>query len=222
MQNKVVDSAECAISDIRSGASIFVGGFGGAGIPKRMLAALNHSSDAKDLTLINNNAGSGDENFLALISSGRVRRIICSYPRMPGSHIILEQIKKGTLTVDVMPQGTLIERIRAAGSGLGPFFTPTGYGTLFAEGKEVRVINGRGYVLEEPLPADYALICAHQSDPLGNLVYRYAQRNFGPAMCMAASVTIAEVDEVVCVGNLDPCHVVTPGVFVDRIVEGAK
>lgn len=218
MQDKLMDSAAQAVADVRSGASILVGGFGGAGIPSLLLAALLARTTVRDLTLVNNNAGAGDASFLALVTSGRVRRIVCSYPRMPGSDAIRAQVVAGRLEVEVMPQGTLVERMRAAGAGLGPFFTPTGYGTPFAEGKETRVIDGRGYVLESPLHADYAFIRAAQADRIGNLFYRYAQRNFGPVMCTAAATTIVEADAVVDTGSLDPCHVVTPSVFVDRII----
>lgn len=222
MKNKVMTSIAEAVAEIPSGATILVGGFGGAGLPTELLAALLETTTVRDLTLVNNNAGSGDASFLGLVAAGRVRKIVCSYPRMPGSaDVIREQIAKNGLEVDVMPQGTLVERMRAAGAGLGPFFTPTGYGTSFARGKEVRVIDGRGYVLEQPLPADYAFVRASHADRLGNLLYRYAQRNFGPVMCTAAAVTIVEADEVVETGSLDPCQIVTPNVFVDCIVRRA-
>ncbi|TDF64505.1 3-oxoacid CoA-transferase subunit A [Cupriavidus sp. L7L] len=218
MQNKVMTSTAEAVADIPSGATILVGGFGGSGVPTELLAALLETTTARDLTLVNNNAGSGDANFLGLVAAGRVSKIVCSYPRTPGSEVIREQIAKGGLVVEVMPQGTLVERMRAAGAGLGPFFTPAGYGMPFARGKEVREIDGRGYVLEQPLPADYALVRASHADQLGNLVYRHAQRNFGPVMCTAAAITIAEADEVVETGSLDPSHVVTPSIFVARVV----
>ncbi|SOZ10143.1 3-oxoacid CoA-transferase subunit A [Cupriavidus taiwanensis] len=218
MQDKVIASAAEAVADIRSGASIFVGGFGGSGIPTQLLAALLARTSVTDLTLVNNNAGAGDASFVALVRAGRVRRIVCSYPRMPGSEVLRELVLAGKLEVDVMPQGTLVERIRGAGAGLGPFFTPTGYGTPFASGKESRVIDGRGYILEQPLHADYAFINAWRADRLGNLEYRYAQRNFGPVMCTAAKTTIVEADAIVATGALDPCHIVTPSVFVSRVV----
>ncbi|WP_439686734.1 3-oxoacid CoA-transferase subunit A [Cupriavidus oxalaticus] len=218
MQDKLIASAAEAVADIRSGSSIFVGGFGGAGIPKQLLAALLGTTSVTDLTLINNNAGAGDPGFLELVRRERVRRIVCSYPRMPGSELLRDLVLAGKLEIDVMPQGTLVERIRAAGAGLGPFFTPTGYGTPFASGKESRVIDGRGYILEQPLHADYAFINAWRSDRLGNLEYRYAQRNFGPVMCTAAKTTIVEADAVLETGSLDPCHIVTPSVFVNRVV----
>ena len=216
-RNKQTDMS-AAIRDIRSGASMFVGGFGGSGIPAELLRALCEDTDVGDLTLINNNPGAGDPNFLRLVDAGRVRRILCSYPRMPGSETIRRQVEAGKLAVEVMPQGTFVERMRAAGAGLGPFFTPTGYGTAFARDKECRVINGRGYVLEQPLHADFAFVKACTADYSGNLVYRYAQRNFGPVMCMAAGVTLVEVESLVPVGELDPVDVVTPGILVDRLV----
>lgn len=218
-KNKLSALAE-AVADIPSGASIFVGGFGGSGIPARLLWALSHESAARDLTLINNNAGAGDPSFNALVDTGRVARIICSYPRMPGSQNIRRGVEQGRLVVEVMPQGTFVERIRAAGTGLGPFFTPTGYGTAFAHGKECRVIDGKGYVLEAPLRADFAFVRAALADESGNLIYRFAQRNFGPVMCMAAGVSIAEVQNLVLPGELDPCQINTPGLLVDRLVKG--
>lgn len=208
-----------AVADIASGASIFVGGFGGSGIPCELLAALCEHSGAGELTLINNNAGAGDPSFNQLVDTGRVARIICSYPRMPGSQNIRRRVEEGSLVVEVMPQGTFVERMRAAGAGLGPFFTPTGYGTAFAQGKECRVIDGKGYVLEQPLRADFAFVRASLADEAGNLIYRFAQRNFGPVMCMAAGVTIAEVQTLVPPGELDPCQIVTPGLLVDRLVK---
>jgi 3-oxoadipate CoA-transferase alpha subunit len=218
MQNKIVALSD-AVADIPSGSTIFVSGFGGSGIPERLLAALYESSAASDLTLVNNNAGAGNPSFLKLVETGRVARIVCSYPRMPGSDSIRRMVEAKALVVDVMPQGTLVERIRAAGAGLGPFFTPTGYGTFFANGKETRIVNGRGYVLEQPLFADYAFVKAAVADTIGNLTFRYAQRNFGPVMCTAAKTTLVEVDTVVEVGQIDPCHVVTPGIFVNRLIK---
>ena len=208
-----------AVADIPSGASIFIGGFGGAGMPARLLEALCARTEVDNLTLINNNAGAADVSFLQLVESGRVSRILCSYPRMPGSEPIRRQVQAGQLEVLVMSQGTFVERIRAAGAGLGPFYTPTGYGTRFAEGKQTCMYQGRGHVLEEPLHADYAFVKADVADAMGNLTYRLAQRNFGPVMCTAARVTIVEAREVVTPGDLAPSSVVTPGVFVNRLVE---
>jgi len=218
MKDKTCLDAQDALRDVESGAAIFVGGFGGSGIPARLLAALLAKPGVRDLTLINNNAGAGETSFLALVAAGRVSRIVCSYPRMPGNDVIRERAQTGSLAVEVMPQGTLVERIRAGGAGMGPFFSPTGYGTPLAEGKETRVYGGRGYVLEEPLRADFAFVRAHRADRLGNLVYRRAQRNFGPVMCTAARTTIAEVDEILPCGALDPDLIVTPSLFVHRLL----
>lgn len=220
MNNKECETVEEALSDVQSGASVFVGGFGGSGIPQKLLAGLLAREGVRDLTLINNNAGAGESSFLSLVAAGRVRRIVCSYPRMPGNDVIRKLVEAGKLTVDVMPQGTLVERIRAAGAGMGPFYSPTGYGTPLAEHKETRIFNGRGFVLEEPLYADFAFIRAHKADGLGNLIYRYAQRNFGPVMCMAATTTIVEVDEIVPAGSLPPDAIVTPSLFVQRLIRG--
>ncbi|WP_066269972.1 3-oxoacid CoA-transferase subunit A [Hydrogenophaga palleronii] len=219
MLDKTCHSVPEALRDVMSGASIYVGGFGGSGIPARLLLGLLDKEGVKDLTLINNNAGAGDTSFLGLVRAGRVSRIVCSYPRMPGNEVLREQIEAGRLQVDVMPQGTLVERIRAAGAGLGPFFTPTGFGTPLAQGKETRMYQGRGYVLEEPLAADFAFVRASQADAAGNLVYRYAQRNFGPIMCMGATTTIVEVEQIVALGALAPDVIVTPSLFVNRLLQ---
>lgn len=210
---------QAAVADIPSGASIFVGGFGGSGIPARLLEALCARTEVGELTLINNNAGAGDPSFLRMVETGRVARILCSYPRMPGSDPIRRLVEAGKLVLEVMPQGTFVERIRAAGAGLGPFFTPTGFGTRFAEGKQTCVYQGRGQILEQPLHADYAFIQADTADAMGNLRYRLAQRNFGPVMCTAARTTIVETPHVVMPGDLVPEQVVTPCVFVQRLVE---
>lgn len=221
MSDKICENVAAAVTEVFSGASVLVGGFGGAGIPAGLLRALLERREVGDLTLVNNNAGSGDPSFLELIRTGRVRRVICSYPRMPGSEALAARVAAGDVRLEVVPQGTLVERLRAGGAGLGPFFTPTGYGTPIATGKETREIDGRGYVLEQPLSADFAFIRAHRADRLGNLVYRYSQRNFGPVMCMAARTTIVEAEEIVAPGDIDPCHVVTPSAFVKRIVKEA-
>ena len=210
---------QAAVADIPSGASIFIGGFGGAGLPARLLEALCARPQVSNLTLINNNAGASDPSFLRMVESGRVSRILCSYPRMPGSEPIRRLVEEGKLEVEVMSQGTFVERIRAAGAGLGPFFTPTGYGTRFAEGKQSCMYGGRGHILEEPLHADYAFVKADVSDASGNLTYRLAQRNFGPVMCTAARITIVEASKVVEPGEIEPSLVVTPGIFVNRLVE---
>lgn len=215
---KICPSLEQAVSDVPDGASIMIGGFGDAGVPFRMIDVLI-AQGAKDLTLISNNAGTGDSGIAALIKRGRVKKMVCSFPRQANASAFDERYLKGELILELVPQGNLAERIRAAGAGIGAFFTPTAYGTLLAEGKETREINGRQYVLEYPIFADYAFIKAHKGDPLGNLVYSKTARNFGPVMATAAKCTIAQVSEVVGVGDLDPEAIVTPGIFVKRLVE---
>lgn len=218
MVDKIVPDLEQAIAGIPDGATVMIGGFGNAGMPKRLIDALI-AQGAKDLTVVNNNAGNGDTGLAALLAAGRVRKIICSFPRQTDSHVFDGLYRAGKIELELTPQGNLAERIRAAGAGIGGFFTPTGYGTLLAEGKETRLINGRHYVLESPIHADFALIKALKADRWGNLVYRKAARNFGPIMAMAAKCTIAQVDEVVPLGELDPEVIVTPGIFVQRVVQ---
>jgi 3-oxoadipate CoA-transferase alpha subunit len=215
--NKIRPSLQDALADIPDGASIMIGGFGDAGVPFEMIDALVEQG-AKGLTIISNNAGTGEEGIAKLIKLDRVKKIVCSFPRQADSKAFDERYLKGELILDLVPQGNLAERIRAAGAGIGAFFTPTAYGTLLADGKETREIDGRHYVLEYPIRADYAFIKAHKGDALGNLVYRKTARNFGPVMATAAACTIAQVSEVVAVGDLDPEHVVTPGIFVKRVV----
>jgi 3-oxoadipate CoA-transferase alpha subunit len=212
-----------AVADVHDGATIMIGGFGNAGMPRALIDALI-AQGARDLTIVNNNAGNGDTGLAALLAAGRVRKIICSFPRQTDSHVFDGLYRSGKIELELTPQGNLAERIRAAGAGIGGFFSPTGYGTLLAEGKETRLINGRHYVLESPIHADYALIKALKADRWGNLVYRKAARNFGPIMAMAAKCTIAQVDEVVALGDLDPEVIITPGIFVKRVVqsEGEK
>ena len=212
-----------ALADVHDGATIMIGGFGNAGMPRALIDALI-AQGARDLTIVNNNAGNGDTGLAALLAAGRVRKIICSFPRQTDSHVFDGLYRSGKIELELTPQGNLAERIRAAGAGIGGFFSPTGYGTLLAEGKETRLINGRHYVLESPIHADYALIKALKADRWGNLVYRKAARNFGPIMAMAAECTIAQVDEVVALGDLDPEVIITPGIFVKRVVqsEGEK
>jgi 3-oxoadipate CoA-transferase alpha subunit len=212
-----------ALADVHDGATIMIGGFGNAGMPRALIDALI-AQGARDLTIVNNNAGNGDTGLAALLAAGRVRKIICSFPRQTDSHVFDGLYRSGKIELELTPQGNLAERIRAAGAGIGGFFSPTGYGTLLAEGKETRLINGRHYVLESPIHADYALIKALKADRWGNLVYRKAARNFGPIMAMAAKCTIAQVDEVVALGDLDPEVIITPGIFVKRVVqsEGEK
>ena len=207
-----------AVADVHDGATIMIGGFGNAGMPRALIDALI-AQGARDLTIVNNNAGNGDTGLAALLAAGRVRKIICSFPRQTDSYVFDGLYRSGELELELTPQGNLAERIRAAGAGVGAFFSPTGYGTLLAEGKETRLINGKNYVLEYPIHADFALIKALKADRWGNLVYRKAARNFGPIMAMAASCTIVQVDQVVELGELDPEVIVTPGIFVQRIVQ---
>jgi 3-oxoadipate CoA-transferase, alpha subunit len=221
MVNKQIESAAKALQDIKDGHTVMIGGFGTAGIPNELIDALIDKG-ARDLTLINNNAGNGEHGIAALLKAGCVRKIICSFPRQTDSYVFDELYRTGKLELELVPQGNLAERIRAAGSGIGAFFCPTGYGTPLADGKETRQINGKSYVLEYPLHADYALIKAECGDRWGNLTYRKAARNFGPAMAMAAKVTVAAVHEVVELGDMDPEQVVTPGIFVKHIVKVAR
>ncbi len=220
MIDKRVATLTEAVADIRDGATVLVGGFGNSGVPVELVHALLEQG-ARDLTVVTNNAGSGETDIAALIREHRVRRIICSYPRSAGSVWFEKFWRAGDIELSLVPQGTLSERMRAAGAGLGGFFTPTGADSLLAEGKETRMIGGRRHVFEEPLPADVALIKAHRADRWGNLVYRTAARNFGPTMATAAALTVVQVTEFVELGALDPECVVTPGIFVDRVVEVA-
>jgi 3-oxoadipate CoA-transferase alpha subunit len=203
--------------DVPDGATVMIGGFGNAGMPAALIDGLIEQG-ASDLTIICNNAGSGDTGLAALLKAGRVRKIICSFPRQSDSHVFDALFRAGKIELELTPQGNLAERIRAAGAGIGGFFTPTGYGTLLAEGKETRLIDGRHYVLESPLHADYALIKAYRGDRWGNLVYRKAGRNFGPIMASAAKCTVVQVEILVELGELDPETIVTPGIFVQRVV----
>ncbi len=218
MINKIVDSLQSAVADVKDGASLMIGGFGTAGMPFELINGLIEQG-ARDLTIISNNAGNGDTGLAALLRAGRVRKIICSFPRQADSHVFDALYRTGKIELELVPQGNLAERIRAAGAGIGGFFTPTGYGTQLAAGKETRMIAGRQYVLETPLHADFALIKAHQGDRWGNLVYRKTARNFGPIMASAAHVAVAQVARVVPLGELDPEVIVTPGIFVQRIIE---
>ena len=218
MVNKIVASAQAAVADVHDGATVMIGGFGTAGMPSELIGALI-AQGARDLTIVNNNAGNGDIGVAALLKTKRVRKIICSFPRQVDSYVFDALYRAGEIELELVPQGNLAERIRAAGAGIGAFFTPTGYGTQLAEGKETRTIDGRDYVLEYPIRADFALIKAYRADRWGNLVYRKTARNFGPIMASAAKCTIAQVREIVNLGDLDPEAVVTPGIFVSRVVE---
>lgn len=218
MVNKIVLGLREALAGIHDGATIMIGGFGNAGMPRELIDGLIDQG-ATDLTIVNNNAGNGDTGLAALLAARRVKKIICSFPRQTDSYVFDGLYRSGELELELTPQGNLAERIRAAGAGVGAFFSPTGYGTLLAEGKETRLINGKNYVLEYPIHADFALIKALKADRWGNLVYRKAARNFGPIMAMAASCTIVQVDQVVELGELDPEVIVTPGIFVQRVVQ---
>jgi len=221
MIDKTIQSCEAAVADIRDGATILIGGFGNAGMPSQLIDALIAHS-ARDLTIVNNNAGNADAGLAALLKTKRVRKILCSFPRQADSWVFDGLYRAGEIELELVPQGNLACRIEAAGAGLGAIFTPTGYGTLLAKGKETRRINGRDYVLEMPIHGDYAFIKAEKGDRWGNLVYRKAARNFGPIMARAASCTIAQVGELVPLGALDPEVVVTPGIFVQRVVPMSK
>ncbi|MDG4664419.1 3-oxoacid CoA-transferase subunit A [Mycobacterium sp. 236(2023)] len=207
-----------AVEGIADGATILVGGFGMAGMPTTLIDALIEQG-ATDLTIVSNNAGNGDTGLAALLAAGRVRRIICSFPRQSDSHVFDRLYRAGEIDLEVVPQGNLAERMRAAGAGIGAFFCPTGFGTSLAADRETRTIDGRNYVLEYPIRGDVALIGAHVSDRLGNLVYRKTARNFGPVMATAAALTIVEVSSVVETGGIDPEIVVTPSIYVDRVVD---
>ncbi|GAA5086324.1 3-oxoacid CoA-transferase subunit A [Microbacterium yannicii] len=217
MIDKTVGSVADAVAGIRDGATVMIGGFGRAGQPVELIDALI-AHGAKDLTVVNNNAGNGDLGLAALLAKKRVRKILCSFPRQHDSWVFDGLYRAGEIELELVPQGNLAERIRAAGAGIGAFFSPTGVGTELAEGKELREIDGRTYALEYPIRADVALVSAYRGDRWGNLVYRETARNFGPIMAAAATTTIVQVDEIVPLGSLDPESIVTPGIFVDRVV----
>ncbi len=218
MVNKIADGLQAALADVRDGSTVLVGGFGGSGVPEELIDALIVQG-AKDLTIVNNNAGNGEVGIAALFKAGRIRKLVCSYPRQVDSHHFQEAYRSGRVELELVPQGTLSERMRAAGAGIGAFYTPTGYGTDLAKGKETRVIDGKGQVLEYPLHGDVALVKAERGDRWGNLVYRKSARNYGPTMASAAKITIAQVYETVELGKLDPEIIVTPGIFVTRVVK---
>jgi 3-oxoadipate CoA-transferase alpha subunit len=218
MINKIAPSITAALADVKDGSTVMIGGFGTAGIPNELIDGLI-AQGAKDLVIVNNNAGNGESGLAALLKAGQVRKIICSFPRQADSHIFDALYRSGKLELELIPQGNLAERIRAAGAGIGAFFCPTGYGTELAKGKECREINGKFYVLEMPIYGDVALIKAETGDRWGNLLYRKAARNFGPVMATAAKMTVATVHEVVELGALDPESIVTPGIFVSKIVK---
>ena len=220
MIDKFVANPEAALADMPDGATVMIGGFGNAGMPAALIDALI-AQGARDLTIVNNNAGNGDTGLAALLKAKRVRKILCSFPRQVDSWHFDALYRSGELELELVPQGTLAERIRAAGAGIGAFYTPTAYGTKLAEGKETRRIGNRDYVLEYPIHADYALIKAERADRWGNLVYRKSARNFGPIMAAAAKCTVVQVRDTVELGALDPEAIVTPGIFVKRIVRVA-
>ena len=217
MTARVCGSHDDAVAGTADGATVLVGGFGMAGMPVELIDALIRQG-AGDLTVVSNNAGNGDTGLAALLATGRVRKVICSFPRQADSWVFDGLYRGGRIELEVVPQGNLAERLRAAGAGIGAFFTPTGVGTSLAEGKETREIDGRTYVLEHPIKGDLALVKAHVADRMGNLVYRKTARNFGPVMATAARTVAVQVDRVVEIGGLDPEVVVTPGIYVDRIV----
>jgi 3-oxoadipate CoA-transferase alpha subunit len=218
MIDKIAASVADALTGVRDGSTVLIGGFGTAGIPNELIDGLI-AQGAKDLTVVNNNAGNGDTGLAALLKTGRVRKILCSFPRQADSHVFDNLYRSGRIELELVPQGNLAERIRAAGAGIGAFFCPTGFGTELAKGKETREIDGRQYVLEHPIHGDVALIKAERGDRWGNLVFRKAARNFGPVMAMGAKRTIASVHEIAELGALEPEAVVTPGIFVSKIVK---
>ncbi|GFN24866.1 3-oxoadipate CoA-transferase subunit A [Achromobacter denitrificans] len=227
MLDKTVDSLEAAVAGVRDGSVILIGGFGASGVPTDLICALLDQG-ARELTIVNNNAGNGERGLSQLVQAGRVRKMICSFARSsdrknPNAAAFAQAYRAGKIELECVPQGTMAERMRAAGAGLGPFFTPTAYGTPLAEGKETRVVDGVGYVLETPLKGDFAFVKALRADRWGNLVYRYAGRNFAPVMCMAATTAVAQAGEIVSLGAIPPEHVMTPGIFVKRVVrEGGQ
>ena len=218
MIDKIAASVADALAGVKDGSTVLIGGFGTAGIPNELIDGLI-AQGAKDLTVVNNNAGNGDTGLAALLKTGRVRKIVCSFPRQADSHVFDGLYRSGRIELELVPQGNLAERIRAAGAGIGAFFTPTGFGTDLAKGKETREIDGRNYVLEHPIYGDVALIKAERGDRWGNLMFRKAARNFGPVMAMGAKMTIASVHEIAELGDLEPEAVVTPGIFVSKIVK---
>ncbi|MFF7140774.1 3-oxoacid CoA-transferase subunit A [Streptomyces nodosus] len=221
MRARICADADEAVAGIEDGSTVLVGGFGMAGMPVELIDAVIRQG-AKDLTVVSNNAGNGDTGLAALLATGRVRKIICSFPRQSDSWVFDELYREGRIELDVVPQGNLAERMRASGAGIGAFYSPTGVGTLLTEGRETREIDGRTYVLEYPIKGDVALIGAHRADRTGNLVYRKTARNFGPVMATAADLVVAQVHEIVETGEIDPEAVVTPSIYVDRVVRAVS
>ena len=216
MINKIYASAGEVVRDIADGSTIAIGGFGGAGMPDVLIDALI-AQGAQDLTIVSNNAGNGDQGLAALLKAKRVKKLICSFPRQKDAYVFEELYRQQHIDLEVVPQGTLAERLRAAGCGIGGFYTRTGYGTLLSQGKEVKEIQGQSYVFEEALKVDYCLIYAKAGDRWGNLIYNKTARNFAPVMAMAAKTTLVAVDQIVELGELAPEHIITPGIFVDRV-----
>lgn len=219
--DKTIPTPIDAVAAIQDGATVMIGGFGGSGAPIELIHALiDHG--AKHLTVVNNNAGNGHVGLAALIEQGQVDKLICSFPRSADPTVFTERYLAGQIALEIVPQGTLAERIRAGGAGIPAFYTPTGYGTEIAEGKQTEIFDGRPYICESCLKADFALIKAELGDPHGNLTYRMAARNFNPIMAMAATTTIAQVTKITPLGGIDPEHVITPGIFVDQVIEVAN
>ena len=217
MKAQKFPDAGAALADVPDGATVLIGGFGNSGLPTQLIEGLINVG-AKGLTVVSNNAGNGESGIAALLRNGQVNKMICSFPRQADSWVFDGLYRQGKVELELVPQGTLAERIRAGGAGLGPFFCPTSVGTDLQKGKEVRVFEGREYVLEHPIRADFSLIRAHTADDLGNLTYRKTARNFNPLMATASIVTIAQVDFIVSRGTIDPESVITPSIYVDRIV----
>lgn len=218
MISKIVESPDAALADVSDGGVVLIGGFGEVGVPYQLIGALARRAP-RGLTVVNNNAGNGNQGVAELLLAGCVRKVICSFPHYPDNKVFREMHRAGNVELELVPQGTMAERMHCAGSGLGGFLTPTGVGTLVAEGKPAMEVDGRTYLLEKPLHGDLALIRAHKADRWGNLTYRGAMRNFNPVMAMAGRLTVAEVDEIVELGDLDPEAIVTAGVFVHRVVQ---
>ena len=218
MIDKVVASVDEAVADVQDGAVLLVGGFGGRGVPTKLIPGIARRGVRK-LTVVSNNLGMGDEGDLGILfRQGQISKAMCTFPMRPGADDFKNAYERGDVELELIPQGTLAERLRAAGAGIGGFYTPTGVGTILAEGKELRELDGRLYVFERPIPGDFALIHARQADRWGNLRYHRGARNFNPVMAMAGKITIAEVEELVPLGEMDPENVHTPGIFVDRVV----
>lgn len=218
MIQKKYENVAQSIADMKDGATLLVGGFGGSGLPLNLIAALTEQG-TKDLTVVSNNIGAVSDGVASLISNNQVKKIICSFPVGPHADDLVERLQKGTIELEIVPQGTLAERIRAGGAGIPAFYTPTGVQTELGEGKETRDFNGREYLLEHAIVGDYAFVRAHRADRWGNLVYRKTQRNFNPVMATAAKITIAEVDKIVEIGQIDPETIVTQSVYVHRLVQ---